>query len=179
MVGEVSGRFVAADRPTASGIAASGRRKRDDQNTACDLRAHQPVRRRDRRVEERIAGPHIVDVVNTKVGMRKQMRGLSVDLKRILIAEEIRIKTLLRQLAIVLRPITSIAPGLPRGSAEPVFVRGLRGAALMLVDQSHSERKLRSRLWSSCVRVPGRSSRPLRSRRRSSEVRRFVITSTR
>jgi hypothetical protein len=47
-----------------------------------DLGAHQPVRRRFRRIDKRVAGP---DVVRTQVGVLEQVRGLRVDLEGLLV----------------------------------------------------------------------------------------------
>jgi hypothetical protein len=94
--GKGAGRLIAADRTAASGVAVAGWCERDDQDTAFDLGAHQPVRGRRCRVEKRVAGPHVGDVVDPEVGMLEQVSGLNVNLELILVAEEIGIKTLLR-----------------------------------------------------------------------------------
>ena len=39
-------------------------------------------------VEEGLAGPHVVDVIDAEAGMLEQVRGLSVNLERILVIEE-------------------------------------------------------------------------------------------
>jgi len=42
------------------------------------------VRWRNCRVEQRIAGPHVIDVVHAKVGMLEQVCSLHVDLEDVL-----------------------------------------------------------------------------------------------
>jgi hypothetical protein len=68
--------------------------ERDDQDTAFDLGAHQPVRGRRCWVEKGVTGPDVVDVVDPEVGMLEQVGCLSVNLELILVAEEIGIKAL-------------------------------------------------------------------------------------
>jgi hypothetical protein len=65
------------------------------------------VSRRGCRIEQRVAGPHVVDVIDTEMRVLEQVSGLSVDLKRILVAEEIRIELFLTHPLIVLQAITT------------------------------------------------------------------------
>ena|ERR1039458_9873207 len=58
-------------------------------------RAHQPVRWRRGRVEERVADQNVVDVIDTEVRMLEQVCGLSVDLEGVLVVEEVEVKSLL------------------------------------------------------------------------------------
>ena len=62
--------------------------------------------RRLGRVEEGLAGPDVVDVIDAEAGMLEQVRGLSVNLERILVVEEVGIESLLRHDSIVLQTIT-------------------------------------------------------------------------
>lgn len=73
------------------GIAIACRCQRNDQHPPRDLGARQPVRRRLRRLEERIIGPEVVDVVQPQVGMLEQVCGLRVDLERVFV-EKIEIE---------------------------------------------------------------------------------------
>ena len=82
--------LVAADRAATARIIAARRGQRHQQYPAADLRAHQPVRRRLRRVEQRIAGPHVIDVVDSQVRMLEQVRSLGIDLERVLLIEQAR-----------------------------------------------------------------------------------------
>jgi hypothetical protein len=52
------------------------------------------VRWRNRRVEQRIAGPHVIDVIHAKVGMLEQVRSLRVDLEDVIIVEEVQVESL-------------------------------------------------------------------------------------
>jgi len=45
-------------------------------------------------VEQRIAGPHVVDIVDSQVRLLEQVRGLRVDLKRIFLIQQVRIEPL-------------------------------------------------------------------------------------
>jgi hypothetical protein len=39
------------------------------------------------RVEQRVTGPYIIDIVNSQMRMLEQVRGLLVDLKRVLLVQ--------------------------------------------------------------------------------------------
>ena len=87
--------MVAADRAATRRVSAARRRERHNQDPARDLRAHEPVRWRLGRVEHRVTGPHIPDIVDPKVRVLEQVRGLSIDLERVLIIEEVGIGPLI------------------------------------------------------------------------------------
>jgi hypothetical protein len=53
------------------------------------------VRWRLGRIEQRVTGLHIPDVVDPKVRVLEQVRGLSIDLERVLIIEEVGIGPLI------------------------------------------------------------------------------------
>ena len=74
--------FVTTDRSTFRRIAAVGWSERYDKNAPFDLGDHQPMRRRDRRVEQRIGFPNLVDVVDAERNMLEQMCSFVVDLER-------------------------------------------------------------------------------------------------
>ncbi len=48
----------------------------DDQHATGDLGDHQPMRRRLRRIEERIRAPDVVDVIDTEAGVLDEVGGL-------------------------------------------------------------------------------------------------------
>jgi hypothetical protein len=75
-------------------VTATRRRQRHNEDPARDLRAHEPVRWRLGRIEQRVTGPYIPDVVDPKVRVLEQVRGLDIDLERILIIEEVGIEPL-------------------------------------------------------------------------------------
>jgi hypothetical protein len=58
----------------------------------CDLGDHQPVRRRLGRIEERLGAPHDVNVVDPEVRMLEGVRGLAVDLERVVVIEEVDVE---------------------------------------------------------------------------------------
>jgi hypothetical protein len=68
-----------------------GRGDWDDQDLAGNLAAHQPVRWRLCRVEQRAADPYVVDVVDAEVGVLEQVRGLGVDLERVFLVEQVQV----------------------------------------------------------------------------------------
>ena len=86
--------FVTADRSTFRRIAGVGWSERDDKYTPLDLSDHQPMRRRDRRVEQRIGFPYLVDVVDAERNVLEQVGRLVVDLERIGVVEQIEIEQL-------------------------------------------------------------------------------------
>jgi hypothetical protein len=53
------------------------------------------VRRRLRRVEQRVAGPHVIDIVDPQVRMLEQVRRLAIDLERVLLIEQARVEPLI------------------------------------------------------------------------------------
>ncbi len=53
---------------------------------------HEPVRWRDRWVEDRVRLPDIDDVIDAEPGMFEEMGGLVVDLERVSIVERIEIE---------------------------------------------------------------------------------------
>ena len=59
----------------------------DDENSAADLRNHQPVGRWFGRIEQRVIAPHVVDVVDSERFMREQVRCLPGDLERVVLIE--------------------------------------------------------------------------------------------
>ena len=61
----------------------------DDENTAPDLGAHEPVRWRLGRVEQRLASPDVIDVIDSEVRMLEQVRGLGVDLERVFLIQQV------------------------------------------------------------------------------------------
>jgi hypothetical protein len=52
------------------------------------------VRRWDGWIEQRVRTPYLVNVIDAEVGMFEQMRGLVVDLERILVIEQIDVEQL-------------------------------------------------------------------------------------
>lgn len=60
--------------------------------TPLDLGHHEPVGRGLGRVEERVAHPHLDDVLDTQARVFEQMGGLSIDLEGAPIVEKIEIK---------------------------------------------------------------------------------------
>jgi hypothetical protein len=90
----MSGGLVAADWSTLRRVAAVGRRERHDTHAPRDLGDHQPVRQRDRRVEQRIGFPHFADVVDAERNVLEQVRRLVIDLERIGVVEQIEIEQL-------------------------------------------------------------------------------------
>jgi ABC-type phosphonate transport system ATPase subunit len=59
------------------------------------------------RVEERVACPDVIDVLQAKARMLEQVRGLRVDLEGVLVVEDIRIKALTAHRASVLQTNTT------------------------------------------------------------------------
>ena len=78
----------------------------DHKHPAAGLGAHEPVRWRLSRVEQRVAGPHIIDVIDSEVRMLEQVRGLGVDLKRVFLIQQVWIEPLTAHLIIVLQTTT-------------------------------------------------------------------------
>jgi hypothetical protein len=64
------------------------------------------VRGRPGRIEQRVTGPDIIDVVDPQVRVLEQMRGLGVDLERVLLVEHARIEPLFVHTASVLQTTT-------------------------------------------------------------------------
>lgn len=69
-----------------------GRGQRHDQHPAGDLAHHEPVRRGHSRVEERIAGPDVGNVIDSEVGVLEEVGHLLINLERLLIVEQIEIE---------------------------------------------------------------------------------------
>ena len=61
----------------------------DHEHPAAGLGAHEPVRWRLGRVEQRVAGPYVIDVVDAEVRMLEQVRGLGVDLERVFLIQQV------------------------------------------------------------------------------------------
>src|SRR5208337_4846528 len=61
------------------------------------------VRWRLGRVKQRVAGPHVINVIDSKVRMLEQVRGLGVDLKRVFLIQQVQIEPLTAHLIIVLQ----------------------------------------------------------------------------
>ena len=78
----------------------------DHEHPAADLGAHEPVRWRLGRVEQRVAGPHVINVIDSEVRMLEQVRGLGVDLKRVFLIQQVWIEPLTAHLMIVLQTTT-------------------------------------------------------------------------
>ncbi len=89
-----SARLIAANGSAPAGIAVSGRCQWNHENPTSHLGTHELVRRRDRRVEQRIAGPLVIDVVHAKVEVLEQVRSLRVDLEDIITVEEVGVESL-------------------------------------------------------------------------------------
>jgi hypothetical protein len=64
----------------------------DDEHDTGDLRHHQPVRWRLRRVEERVGLLDVENVLDAESRMFEQVGGLVVDLERVLVVEEVEIE---------------------------------------------------------------------------------------
>jgi hypothetical protein len=52
------------------------------------------VRRSLSRVEQRVAGLYVIDVVDPQVRMLEQVRHLGIDVKRVLLIEQARVESL-------------------------------------------------------------------------------------
>ena len=65
----------------------TGRGQRDHQHPATDLGAHQPVGRRLGRMEQGVAGPDIVDVIDPQMRMPEQVHRLTINLERVILVE--------------------------------------------------------------------------------------------
>jgi hypothetical protein len=94
------------------------------------------VRRRLGRVEERLAGPHIIDVIDPQVRMLEQVRGLRVDLKRIFLVQQVQIEPLAAHSMIVLQTTTALYAlattiGTPAEHAESIMRHTLRFLAVI------------------------------------------------
>ena len=88
----MQGSHVTADRSTPSRVAGVGRRQGYDQHSSRDLGDHQPMRRRDRREEERIGRPHLAGIIEAEHRVLEQVRCLVIDLEGILVVESVEIE---------------------------------------------------------------------------------------
>jgi hypothetical protein len=95
LVGKVFGGEIAADRTTPSRVAGSRRCQRYDEHFTCDLGHHQPVRRRDCRVEVWTGIPKVVDILKPVIVMFKEVSSLVVYLERIVIIELIQVEEII------------------------------------------------------------------------------------
>jgi hypothetical protein len=86
------GSDVTADRTAVPKVPRSTGSDRHDKDVAGDLRDHEPVRRWVSWVEQRVALPHLADILETEVRVLEQMRGLVIDLERILVVEQIDVQ---------------------------------------------------------------------------------------
>jgi len=64
------------------------------------------VRWRLGRVKQWVAGPHVINVIDSKVWMLEQVRGLGVDLKRVFLIQWVQIEPLITHVRIVLQTAT-------------------------------------------------------------------------
>jgi hypothetical protein len=87
-------------------VTAARGRQRDHEHPAADLGAHEPVRWRLGRVEQRVADPHITDVIDSEVRMLEQVRSLGVDFKRVFLIQQVWIGPLTAHQMIVLQTTT-------------------------------------------------------------------------
>ena len=87
-------------------IPAARGSQRHHEHPAAGLAAHEPVRGRLGWVEQRIAGPHVVGIVDSQVRMLEQVRGLRIDLERIFLIQQVRIEPFAAHLMIVLQTTT-------------------------------------------------------------------------
>lgn len=87
-------------------VTAARGSQRDHEHPAADLGAHEPVGWRLGRVEQRVAGPHVINVIDSEVRMLEQVRGLGVDLKRVFLIQQVWIEPLTAHLMIVLQTTT-------------------------------------------------------------------------
>jgi hypothetical protein len=92
--GEARNSLVASDRSTATWVTITGGSQLNHQYPSAYLGAHQPVRRRDGCVEQRIADPYVIDVMQSKPRVLEQVRDLRLNLKRILI-QEVQVEALI------------------------------------------------------------------------------------
>jgi hypothetical protein len=69
------------------------------EDCAVDFGDHQPMGGWFGRVEDRIGRPDVVDVVDAQAWVLEQVGGLSVDLERILVVEQIQIEQPVRHTA--------------------------------------------------------------------------------
>lgn len=84
------GGVVATNGTALAQITGVWRYERHDKDSTADLAHHEPVSRRLGRIKERVRAPHVIDVLDPEGGVLKQMRGLVVDLERLLIVEPSR-----------------------------------------------------------------------------------------
>ena len=80
---------VAADGPTLRRVARIRGRQGYDEHGAADLGNHQPVGRGFGRIEQRVAAPHVVDVVDAERVMLEQVWSLPGDLERVVLIEQV------------------------------------------------------------------------------------------
>jgi hypothetical protein len=90
----------------SAAIAAAGRGQRHHEYPAAGLRAHKPVRGGLGGIEERVAGPDIIDVVDPQIRVLEKMRRLGIDLERVLFIEHARIEPLFAHPVTVLQATT-------------------------------------------------------------------------
>lgn len=92
--------LVAADRSAPGGIARARRCDRHDQDFVSYLGPHEPVRRWFGGVEERVTGPDVENVLHAQMRVFEQVRGLAVDLERVLLVEGVEIEELSHSLSV-------------------------------------------------------------------------------
>ncbi len=66
------------------------------------------MRRRLGRVEQRVTGPHILDVLDPSMRMLEQVRGLRIDLERVLLIQQARVESAVGHHPSVLQPNTML-----------------------------------------------------------------------
>jgi hypothetical protein len=102
---------VAPDGSALAGVTGSGLRYGYDENIACDFCAHQPMRGRVGRIEQRVGHPHIEHIIDTEVRVFEQMCSLGVYLKRVVVIELFWVQSWVTHVASVVASTTSVYEG--------------------------------------------------------------------
>jgi hypothetical protein len=88
----VVGGDVAADGTASAPVTCVRRRERDGQDASADFGDHQPVGGRLGRVEQRLTGPDVADVVGTLIWVLEEVNGLLIDLEGPVLGEVVDIE---------------------------------------------------------------------------------------
>src|SRR5699024_1191161 len=105
---EARSSLITTNRTTMAWIAITCRCQWHHEYAASNLRAHQPMRRRHSRVEQRITCPHLGNIGEAQIWMFKQVRGLRVNFEWIVIVQKVRIKATAARRMSVLHSATLI-----------------------------------------------------------------------
>jgi len=88
----VFGGGVTADGAAALWVAVAGGGEEHHKDGAVDFGDHQPVRGRFGGLEHRVGCPDVVDVLDAQAWVFEQVGGLGIDLKWVLVVEQIEIE---------------------------------------------------------------------------------------